>query len=235
MIETLICDMDDTLLPCGIHYKERRQRFIDYSVARTGFPPELIGQVFDGIDLGCTILPNGFSKERYPKTFEAASAALDVLRGGSVSSLAQQKAYTIGASVFDAPYYLFEGVWDTLHRFKNAGVKLVLLTKGDPEIQQRKIDKNHLTEIFPLSHIHIVPKKGVDQLRQITLLHGMDVEKTAYVGDSLRDDIEPAGNLGIHSIYLNHPDTPAWSYDFLDVYPDVTIQHFHELLTIYPV
>jgi putative hydrolase of the HAD superfamily len=235
VIDALICDMDDTLLPCGIFYKDRREKLIDYHVGRTGLPAALVNKVFDGIDLGSTELANGFSKERYPRSFEACSVALDVILGHPITNLARKKSYEIGRSVFDAPYYLFDQVWETLERFKKAGVKLYLITKGDEEVQQKKIKKNHLDFMFPLTHIHIVPKKGIAQLHEIGTLHKMDYGRTVYVGDSLKDDIYPATELGMQPVLIRHPDVPLWSYDHEKSVNPIRIEYFHEVLNHYPV
>lgn len=141
MITNLIFDMDDTLCECSPYYAKCKKAFIVQAHERTNIPSDVIKQILSGIDVACTSLPSGFGKERYPRSFAAASSVLDIIRGLPVDSQAAEQSYLLGDSVFNEPYPLFDGVLDTLQRLKQSGYRLFLYTKGDYEMQWKKITK----------------------------------------------------------------------------------------------
>ena len=231
----LIFDLDDTLLLCGKYYMDVRNEFKLFQEERTGIPAEIVDKMLNDFDLSCTKLPNAFNKERYPRSFAAISAALDIINGKMPSGMAAEHSFEIGNSVFTADYAMFNGVQDMLVRYKMAGFRLFLCTKGDLEVQEYKISKHCLRDIFPSENIYIVPKKTGEVVTGIMLDHQLDPTETIFIGDSVKDDIGSAHEAGIKAVHIGNPNKPVWAYDDGKNVPDFTLEKVTALPTIIPV
>jgi putative hydrolase of the HAD superfamily len=83
---------------------------------------------------------------------------------------------------------------------------LYLLTKGDHDEQQRKVDASGLAGHF--RSVHIVPEKDPAVYRQLARQHRLDTGSTWMIGNSPRSDILPARAAGLRAVYIPHPS--AW-------------------------
>jgi putative hydrolase of the HAD superfamily len=212
--------MDDTLSECSPFYAQCKENFVKFSTERTGIQKDVISKILDGIDVACTNLPTGFGKERFPRSFAAASAALDIIQGNPVNELAAEQSYMIGEEVFSADYPLYKGVVKMLTRYKAGGHQLFLCTKGDYTIQHSKIVLNGLDKIFDPGCIYIVPKKNGLAIERILLDHQLDPTDTVMIGDSIRDDIGAAHEAGILGIWVENQNKRVWAYEDKNHTPD---------------
>jgi putative hydrolase of the HAD superfamily len=228
----IIWDLDDTLLPCGIHYSECKAIFGLYQNERTGVPATACEELVNAIDLVSVKLPNAFSKERYPTSFLAASMALDVITGKELDQNAASESYVIGQSVFEADYHVEDAVYEMLLRYKLAGFGLFLFTKGDFDVQTRKITKNALERVFRPENIQIVAQKNGELLKEVMLKHNLFLEDTILIGDSLKDDIGSAEAVGIDSILIDKEHT--WGYDHADHTPTHTVDNVLDVPKLIP-
>jgi putative hydrolase of the HAD superfamily len=229
MYKNLIFDLDDTLLICSKYYLECKAEFIKYAHKRTGVKEAVITSILDGVDLACMGLDDGFGKERYPRSFAATSAVLDIIRGMNVDEKASQVSYVIGDSVFTKDYPLFPKSIETLEWCLKNEYNIFLYSKGDYNVQMRKIHINGLDKLFDMSHIYIVNKKGGPQLEQILNDHSLIKSETVMIGDSLRDDIGSAHAAGIDSIHVWETGRKRWQYETVDFKPTHTITDIAEL------
>ena len=221
--KNLIFDLDDTLLICSKYYLECKAEFIKYAHKRTGIKEQVITNIVDNIDLACMGLDDGFGKERYPRSFAATSAVLDIIRGVTVDERASEVSYVIGDSVFTKDYPLFPKSIKTLEWCQEKGYNIFLYSKGDYNVQMRKIHINGLDKHFEMSHIYIVNKKGGPQLEQILTDHFLIKSETVVIGDSLRDDIGSAHAAGIDSIHVWEEGRKRWQYETVDFEPTHSI------------
>jgi putative hydrolase of the HAD superfamily len=236
MIKNLVLDLDDTIIHCGIYYDECRKKFVNATKHRTGLPERLINDVLLSIDKSSATLPDGFDKERFPRSFEAASVALDVIAGLAVDTDAGEDAYYIGASVFHSDFELIEGSYKTLQLYKNAGFEMFLLTKGPDDVQQRKIDKHRLTDIFSPDHIYIDIYKTKDHFERILTDHQLNKNETVMIGDSLKDDIKSAYEAGVRGIFIRDPNrVMSWDTDTIVVPSYDVIKSITELPNLIPL
>ena len=231
--ENVIFDMDDTLLDCSPFYLKCKQDFIADASRRTGIDVDVVGKILDGIDVACTNLPHGFGKERFPRSFAATSAVLDIILGNKVNADAADQSYLLGDSVFHAEYPLYPGVYERLDLLKNVlGFNLFLCTKGDYDVQNRKIIKNGLDKIFETDHIYIVPKKTGAELTRILQDHSLNPETTLMIGDSIRDDVGSALDAGITSVWVQNYGKRSWAYEDKNHEPHHVIPIVTDILLI---
>jgi putative hydrolase of the HAD superfamily len=108
--------------------------------------------------------------------------------------------------------------------------QLLMLTKGDDDEQQRKIDASTLAPYF--RHIHIVAEKDVDTYRTLVREHELDVETTWMIGNSPKSDIVPARAAGMNAVYIPNANTWALEHRELDAGDDriLHLRAFSELL-----
>jgi putative hydrolase of the HAD superfamily len=94
--------------------------------------------------------------------------------------------------------------------------RLLLLTKGATDEQQRKIDASELAAHF--EHVHIVAEKDVDTYRELTRRHDLDPTGTWMIGNSPKSDVAPARAAGLRAVYI--PNVNTWALEHAELDPD---------------
>lgn len=234
MRPTLIFDLDNTLVECGKYYLEAQDAFAAEVDQLFGLQPGIALSMLKAIDLECTKLPNAFARDRFPRSFDAAYAALAIAVGRPISQNRRAKVRQIGDAVFDAPYTAYRGIKTVLRQYRAAGWRLVLCSKGDNEVQLRKLRINNLDQFFTPSTTYITLKKSADLLRTILEEQEADLARTWYVGDSMRDDIGPALEVGIGAIRVAGT-TKGWAYENENHSPTLEIADVNELVSWLPL
>jgi putative hydrolase of the HAD superfamily len=229
----LVIDMDGTLIECGKYYVDTKNQGAAYLSAITGIAQDAALKMLEAIDLAAVSLPGSFSADRFPKSFEAAASAACHLAFHQKPELApfythMNQMREIGRSVFDAPYEEFAGVRHALTELKSQGWNLVLLTKGDTEVQQRKIALHGYERIFNVRVITLT--KNVDVLKSVCDKFGIIPAQSWSIGDSVKDDIAPAKALGFRTIRVK--DHTPWAYDTGTEAADFAVDTFAEVLNI---
>jgi putative hydrolase of the HAD superfamily len=105
------------------------------------------------------------------------------------------------------------GVVDTLTALATRH-RLLLLTKGATDEQQRKIDASTLAPHF--EHVHIVAEKDVDTYRDVARRHELAPETTWMIGNSPKSDIAPARAAGMRAVFIPNVNTWALEHAELD-------------------
>jgi FMN phosphatase YigB (HAD superfamily) len=100
-------------------------------------------------------------------------------------------------------YELYDGVSDTLNKIKDKNIIRTLVTLGNYEVQQHKIDSSGLGSL--VDNIEICDLKDVETYKKILKKYNTEPSETAMVGDNLRLDIQPAIDCGIMSFYIYRP------------------------------
>ena len=91
--------------------------------------------------------------------------------------------------------------------------RLLLLTKGATDEQQRKIDASALARHF--EHMHIVAEKDVDTYRDLTRRHDLDPATSWMIGNSPTSDVAPARAAGLRAVYI--PNVNTWALEHADL------------------
>lgn len=223
-----IFDLDDTLVECGKHYRDLRTEFGIIAAKRIGMSSQLCTNTLIAIDNQCSELPDAWGRNRFPRSFYAASLVLDVLAGKPLDLLAAQDAENLGRSVFAKDYALLGDIHTSLAWFASR-FNMFLYTKGDPEHQMRKVEKTSLLSFFPLDHIHIVPHKNTDQLWEIVHTHKLKTNMTLMVGDSFNDDMVPANTIGMQTAWIIDNSDHSYHGDFGNV--TYSLHSIHDLIS----
>jgi putative hydrolase of the HAD superfamily len=84
---------------------------------------------------------------------------------------------------------------------------LLLLTKGDPEEQQRKIDASGLAHHF--RRTVVVAEKEPSVYESLAREEALDPRRTWMIGNSIKSDVNPALAVGLGAVFIPHPHTWA--------------------------
>lgn len=241
MDKTFIFDLDDTLMNNQHDYTYPQLDFVKFIVERIGNrAPDaqtIINlQVDEDLKLLNSLKEKGkaFSKERFPTSFKNAykkicnPLGIDDKKG-------EERAYEIGTRAFDEKRWrkqgLVYGAEDVLDYLNKKQDELILLTKGDEEIQKRKINANDLEKRF--DETRIVSFKDKETLEEV--ISGRDKSYVWHVGNSIKSDVLPAYEAGIGMIYVPC-ETWAWEKKHQGL-PDyqrlIKIDNLKEIKNIY--
>jgi putative hydrolase of the HAD superfamily len=127
---------------------------------------------------------------------------------------------------------LLEGVEETLAHLSDH-YRLLLLTKGDREVQQDKVARSGLAHFFEA--VHIVHEKDANVFRDLVARYELQPQQTWMIGNSPRSDINPAVEAGINAIYVPHPNTWGLELEQINHTAQVTVLNsFRELTGLFP-
>lgn len=105
-----------------------------------------------------------------------------------------------------------------------------MLTKGDNEEQQRKIDASGLDHHF--AGTHIVREKHAGTYLELVEEHSLRPEHAWMIGNSPKSDILPARRAGLNAVFIPNESTRVLEHDVVDPTGDRVLQltRFPDLL-----
>lgn len=128
-----------------------------------------------------------------------------------VSHITTAKVFQIGCSVFDYPYVLLPGAFETLVALKKRFF-IAIVTKGDETEQRRKITESG-ANVFA-DAIHVVGKKNRREWILVLLDLGIGNRQGASnhwaVGNSPKSDVNHPVSLGLNGIWVNQA---GWKFE----------------------
>ncbi len=212
MDRIFIFDYDDTLAWNKIDYSITTVRFLDFVLNRLGHMapgPDIMLKMMGSVEVK-KVKTMGYSKERYPTSMKCVYRKI-CEQDGISDPEGEEEAYRIGTSVFDADRWkrngLVEGAEETLDFLAGQGDRLMILTKGDPEIQAAKMAATGVEKWFG-QDMYIVPEKSPAVFEYI--IDGYDKSRMWMVGNSEKSDILPAIVNGVKAIYIPYE---TWSVE----------------------
>ena len=230
MKPTLIIDADDTLWENNIHYEQCTADFAELMAAQ-GFEREAAERMADAVERE-RVPVAGYAPEEFAHSLVIAYQRLCERYDRSAENAVSDGVWEIGQRVVAYPIALLDGVEETL-ALLSGHCRLLLLTKGDREVQEGKVARSGLGHFFEA--VHVVPEKDAQVLRELTVEYGLQPERTWMVGNSPRSDINPALETGIGAIYIPHPNT--WNLEVEEIVkPEGTtvLKGFAELAGLFP-
>lgn len=224
-----IFDLDDTLLECSANYSKIIAEYINMMVKefdRLVPHPIDIAEKQQRIDQEL-IGSQSYTKDRFPLSFVETYKYFHDLHYPNEKYNYEfiDKVYKLGYSIFDIIPREIPNAYNLLRRMKDNNIPMYILTAGDKEPQNFKISSTRIKEFFIEENIFINNVKGENEfnevIKKIQIDHpGTNKDDIVMIGDSLRNDINPAVSLGLNAIYLN---VVSWSYNKVDVEGKYTI------------
>ena len=195
----LIFDADDTLWENNVHFERLIEEFIDF-VDHAHLDRAEVRAILDEVEHANRVA-HGYGARAFARnlrlTFQQVTACdKDDRRLDAVEQL--------GLRILEQELELLPGVVETLVKLKRHHT-LYLLTKGDQEEQQLKIDRSGLVEHFAAAII--VPEKSPESYHAVVERFALEPTATWMIGNSPRSDINPALAAGINAVFIPHPQT----------------------------
>ena len=194
----VIFDGDDTLWSSEQLYDEARSR-ARLVVSKSGLDGGLWEERERRVDVE-NVAKFRYSTERFPGSCVQAYEELCHTTGRPIDTTIGQEIRKTAQSVFERDPPLVPGARETLRLLRSWGARLALLTKGDYELQCRRIEQSGLREFFDV--IRIVPDKTPEVIREIIAALGVDAGAAWMVGNSMRSDVVPAITAGLRAVRI---------------------------------
>ncbi len=213
MEKTFIFDYDDLLAPNEFTYSLAQLEFarwiLDEFEMKAPDIPTLMN-LHVNIDKKF-VETMGFSRERFPTSFKETYRTICNSRDIKPSEEGLNYAYQFGMLAFDESLWkekgLVKGAKETIEFLVEQKDELLLLTKGDLRVQERKIEITGVKKWFG-ENIYIVSKK--DEKILLNCVGERNKERVWHIGNSIRSDVEPALKAGIRMIYI---PCETWAYE----------------------
>jgi len=150
----------------------------------------------------------GYSTERFPSSCVAAYEEVSRRAGCAPDQAVADRVRSAARSFFDADQLLDTGAREMLTELRQRGIRLALLTKGEPRVQQRRIDQSGLSELFDV--VRVVADKSPHVIRDVVAALGATPASAWMVGNSVRSDVLPAVDAGLRAVWI---DAHVWEHE----------------------
>ncbi len=207
---TVIIDADDTLWENNIYYEECLAEFTALMVEE-GFDPHEVEEMMSVVERE-RVPEVGYAPQEFARSLVVTYERLCRQHGRSADTAVAEAVHDVGMTVVDYPMVVLDGVEATLERL-DGRYRLLLLTKGDREVQRQKLARSGLGRYF--HGVHVVAEKDADVFRDLVARYDLRPDRTWMVGNSPRSDINPAVEAGIGAVYVPHPNT--WDLEVEDL------------------
>ncbi|AEI45868.1 HAD family hydrolase [Paenibacillus mucilaginosus] len=214
--QTILFDMDDTLIHCNKYFDLVAEQFADQM--ETWFHGyhlsiDEVKKKQSEIDLE-RVLVSGFAPDHFPQSFVDTYEYYLNLTGRPRSEQEIERLRELGASVYGHGIEPYPHMEETLRTLQAEGHELHLYTGGEPTIQMRKVTEAGLQRFFA-TRIHITRHKNAEFLESLIRTNGWDRKVTWMIGNSMRTDINPALKCGINAIFM--PAEQEWAYNQVEL------------------
>jgi putative hydrolase of the HAD superfamily len=220
----LLIDADDTLWENNVLFERVIDAYLDW-LAHPTLDRAATRAVLDEVERA-NVGVHGYGSASFLRSLHDCFERLN-RRPVSDAETAEIQALA-AALVFDE-VELMPAVAETLTELGTRH-DLLLLTKGNPVEQQRKIDASNLAHHF--RSMHIVAEKEAATYRELVAAQGLDPVATWMIGNSPRSDILPARAAGLGAVFIPHPHT--WVLEQDTLLPDdpgvLRLERFAELV-----
>jgi putative hydrolase of the HAD superfamily len=212
--QTLILDLDDTLVHCNKYFVESRNRFAN--VMKKWFKPlskEEILKKQSEIDIK-SVEQNGLHSSIYTQSLVDTYRYFCEANGRKMKASEINQVEKMGQSVFQRKVKPFPYMYEILDTLQAEGHQLYLFTGGDAANQSRKINQLGLRDYFE-ERIFIFEHKNTEAMQQVIAKINADKKDIWMIGNSLKTDIKPAIELGLNAIHI--PAEIEWTYNIIDI------------------
>lgn len=204
---TLLIDADDTLWENNIYFIAVTERFLEVVEGR-GVTPDVARATLSDTEWK-NIPVHGYGSRAF------AISVVEALRvlAPEIDIETVDELRRLAHAIFDREQLeIRPGVREALSLLGRHH-RLVLVTKGDKEEQERKVQRSGLMDHF--EWIEVVPEKDELTYRELVRRLGADPARTWMIGNSPRSDINPALQAGLNAVLVPHPST--WELEIEEV------------------
>ena len=117
-----------------------------------------------------------------------------------------------GKQLLAHPIELLPGAREAVIAARDAGLRILLITKGDLFHQESKVARSGFAGL--VDHVEVVAEKDVLTYDRILDRHGIEPASFLMVGNSLKSDCAPVLALGGRAVFVPHPLT--WALEHPD-------------------
>lgn len=203
--DLIVFDGDDTLWRVEHLYDDARERAAAIA-ADAGIDSDSWTQLQKNIDVA-NVATFGLSRFRFPHSsvlaYERAATELGITADNAI----KERIRTAAATVFDATAPLMPGALDVIAQLAHTH-RLVLLTQGDPVVQDKRIADSGLDASFEI--VRIVERKTEASFSELLAQAQIAPQDAWSIGNSVPSDINPALRLGMSAIWI---ETHVWAHE----------------------
>jgi putative hydrolase of the HAD superfamily len=219
---TLVFDADDTLWENNVLFNQAIADYIAW-LAHPTLDADAIRALLLDIERA-NAAAHGYGSRVFLRSLHDC---FEHLFARPATAAEQEQIHALARALVEHRIELVPGVSETLAELADRHT-LRLLTKGDPEEQQAKIDASGLAHHF--ASTSIVPEKDAATYRALTAELGLDPVTTWMIGNSPKSDIAPARAAGWRAVFL--PNDNTWELELTELAPDpgvLELRSFTEL------
>lgn len=206
--QVLVFDADDTLWENNVLFERVIEDFLDWLKHPTLDKLQLRA-VLNDIE-AANAVTHGYGTK---SLLRSLADCVERLRRRRATAQEHGEIQELATALIDHEVELIPGVAETLTTLGDRH-QLLLLTKGDPEEQQRKIDASQLAHHFRA--IGIVREKNDETYRRFIKTHGLTPARSWMVGNSPKSDILPARSVGMNAVFIPNDHTWVLEHGELD-------------------
>lgn len=207
--QTLVFDADDTLWENNVLFERVVEDYLDW-LAHPTLDRVVIRHLLDDVERA-TIGTHGYGSASFLRSLHDC---FERLSERPATEAEATEIVALGALLARGAVQLLPDVAETLEQLASRH-DLLLLTKGQPAEQQRKIDASNLARHFRSTHI--VAEKRAATYRELAADRALDPSRTWMIGNSPRSDILAAREAGWRAVFIPH--TSTWSLEEAEIDP----------------
>lgn len=195
-----VFDLDDTIISTRKGFRSQMSLVYDYFFGlMPAVPKERIQGIFEDLN-----------DEAYKTEKVNSNRWLTVVRGFSeefprIGITEQAVALAILDQIYQIPPEFLPGAEETLTQLKNQGKRQFIVTHSNEEYAWRKYDGLRLSRFVPRENVYIADEnkdKGTAAWRDALDKFGLSPAEVAVVGNSAKDDIWPAFEIGVQNLFF---------------------------------
>lgn len=228
-VETIIFDMDGTLLPSEHNYFPAQcdcAKIIALDLAENSPDPVTLINTADDIRKDLMRREGPVSNMVFPQSWIVLY--YDLCNNlGREPNIAIEGALAVAASTyFREKYTLYPGVPEMMAELQRRGIRRMLATLGNQEVQSYKIQSADLAQYMHV--MEILDNKRTEDYQAILKKYNLNPETTIMVGDNDKLDIQPAIDCGMRAFHIARPHHPTKIDTSQPLY--TAIKSVHEIL-----
>ena len=204
-----VTDLDDTLLYCGINYENTKQKFYEY-MTRFGLTIEEVKYRFNWLETHRQIRSDLTYQHYFPDNMVKLYREWCIEKTQAAVPEIEKEIKDIGYSVYACDFSPMPGAHEMLEELSK-DYTLFLYTKGEESIQSKKILIANLDSYF--KGVWITDRKTVKILTRFMLDNDLNIRTTWVLGNSPKNDLCPAIEVGIIPENCIWIDSYIWEED----------------------